>query len=211
MKASIEFNAALAQCPLIAILRGITPEEAEVIGDTLWQCGLRIIEVPLNSPRPLESIERIARRLEGRAVVGAGTVTSVAQIEAVAAAGGSLIVSPHLDLRIVQACAAQRILCVPGVSTPSECFLAIEAGVHALKLFPAEASSPAALKSLRAVLPRDTRVLPVGGITPETMATWLAAGADGFGIGSALFRPGLTAAEVATRADAFVSHLKAHP
>ncbi|WP_375288298.1 2-dehydro-3-deoxy-6-phosphogalactonate aldolase [Sphingomonas sp.] len=199
------FDAAFAQLPLIAILRGLRPEEAEDVGEALVEAGFTLIEVPLNSPDPLVSIERLARRLEGRAVLGAGTVLRVADVAAVEAAGGTMVISPNANLEVIRATAAAGMVSLPGIATPTEAFAALEAGANALKLFPAEAASPAVLKAMRAVLPTGTRVLPVGGIAPDTMAPWRAAGAAGFGLGSALYTTGLSAEEVGARARAFVS------
>jgi 2-dehydro-3-deoxyphosphogalactonate aldolase len=201
------FDAAFARCPLIAILRGVAPHEVEGIGDALVDAGFTLIEVPMNSPDPLDSIARLARRFEGRAVIGAGTVLTEGQVEQVRAVGGTMIISPNANTRVIAAAAEAGMVSLPGVVTPTEAFAAIEAGATALKLFPAEGSSPAILKAMRAVLPRDMRLLPVGGIAPDTMGPWREAGAAGFGLGSALYKPGLTAAEVGTRARAFVSAL----
>ena len=202
------FDDAFAKCPLIAILRGVKPEEVEAIGEALVDAGFTILEVPMNSPDPLDSIARLARRLEGRAVVGAGTVLRVEDVDAVGAAGGTLIIAPNANVRVIAAAADRGYVALPGIATPTEAFAALDAGAAALKLFPAEAASPAVLKAMRAILPRDTRVLPVGGIVPEIMAEWRKAGAAGFGLGSALYAPGMTAADVATRAAAFMSALK---
>ncbi len=199
------FDDAFAQLPLIAILRGLRPEEVDDVGEALVEAGFTLIEVPLNSPEPLVSIERLARRLEGRAVLGAGTVLRVSDVAAVHAAGGSMVISPNANLEVIRATAAAGMVSLPGIATPTEAFAALEAGARALKLFPAEAASPAVLKAMRAVLPAGTRVLPVGGIAPETMAPWRAAGAAGFGLGSALYSPGLSAHEVGARARDFVS------
>lgn len=207
MSAHATFLTRLSQCPLVAILRGIKPDEAEPVGEALVAAGFAVIEVPLNSPRPLESIARLAARFGERATIGAGTVTAVAEVAAVRDAGGTLVVSPHVDERVIAATAAAGMVSLPGFFTPTEAFAALRAGAHALKLFPAEAASPAVLKAQRAVLPPAVRVLPVGGIVPEAMAPWLAAGAAGFGLGSALYRPGFTAAEVRERADRFVAAL----
>ena len=207
MTALERFQAHLAECPLVAILRGLTPDEAEPIGAALVEAGFRLIEVPLNSPQPLESIARLAARFGDLATIGAGTVTAVSQVAEVQSAGGTLIVSPNTDPRVIAATAAAGLVALPGFLTPSEAFAALGAGAHALKLFPAEAATPAVLKAQRAVLPRDVPILPVGGIDPEKMAPWLAAGADGFGLGSALYRPGFTAAEVSDRAKRFVAAL----
>ena len=194
----------LAPLPLIAILRGITPDEAVPVGLALAEAGFRIIEVPLNSPQPLRSIELLARALGSRCLVGAGTVMSAAQVAAVEQAGGRLIVMPHGDPAVIRAAKAQGLLCAPGVATPTEGFAALAAGADALKLFPAELLSPPVLKALRAVFPSDTLFLPVGGITPQNLAAYAAAGASGFGLGSALYKPGLAIGQVQANARAFV-------
>lgn len=209
MTTTATFDAFFAAMPLVAILRGLTPETADDIGDVLVDAGFTLIEVPLNSPRPLESIARLAKRLEGRALVGAGTVLDVASVAAVAAAGGTLIVSPNTNTAVIAAAAARGLIAVPGFQTPSEAFAALEAGARALKLFPAEAASPAVLKAIRTVLPSGTAVLPVGGISPTTMGPWHAVGAAGFGIGSALYSPGVTPEVLAERAAAFIAAYKA--
>lgn len=194
----------LAELPLIAILRGITPDEALPVGLALAEAGFRIIEVPLNSPQPLRSIERLAGALGSRCLIGAGTVMNAEQVEAVAGAGGRLIVMPHGDAAVVRAVKAQGLACAPGIATPSEGFAALAAGADALKLFPAELLTPPVLKALRAVFPADTLFLPVGGITPQNLTAYAAAGATGFGLGSALYKPGLTVAQVQANARAFV-------
>jgi 2-dehydro-3-deoxyphosphogalactonate aldolase len=201
------FDSAFARCPLIAILRGVKPDEVEGIGDALVDAGFTLIEVPMNSPDPLDSIARLARRFEGRAVIGAGTVLTEGQVEQVRTVGGTMIISPNANTRVIAASAEAGLISLPGVVTPTEAFAAIEAGATALKLFPAEGSSPVILKAMRAVLPKDMRLLPVGGIAPDNMRPWREAGAAGFGLGSALYKPGLTAAEVGERAKAFVSAL----
>ncbi len=198
------FDAAFATLPLVAILRGLRPEEAEAVGEALVEAGFTLIEVPLNSPDPLDSIARLARSLAGRAIVGAGTVLTVDAVAAVEAAGGTMIISPNADVRVIAAAAERGLVALPGISTPTEAFAALGAGATALKLFPAEGSSPSVLKAMRAVLPAGVRVLPVGGIGPDTMAPWIAAGAAGFGLGSALYKPGLGAGEVGANARAFV-------
>lgn len=201
------FDAAFARCPLIAILRGVRPDEVEDIGEALVEAGFGLIEVPLNSPDPFESIGRLAKRFEGRAVIGAGTVLKVEQVAAVRDSGGTMIISPNANTNVIGATAAARLVSLPGIATPTEAFAALDAGATALKLFPAEAASPAVLKAMRAVLPSGTRVLPVGGVAPDTMEPWRAAGAAGFGLGSALYKPGLSAAEVGANARAFVTAL----
>jgi len=203
------FDAAFARCPLVAILRGVAPHEIEDIGDALVDAGFTLIEVPLNSPDPLESIARLARRFAGRAVIGAGTVLREADVAAVFAAGGTMIISPNANLRVIAASAATGLVSLPGIATPSEAFAALDAGATALKLFPAEGSSPKVLQAMRAVLPRDARVLPVGGIAPDNMAPWRDAGADGFGLGSALYKSGMSADQVGANARAFVAALGA--
>jgi 2-dehydro-3-deoxyphosphogalactonate aldolase len=202
------FDAAFARLPLVAILRGVRPDEIEPIGEALIEAGFGLIEVPLNSPDPLESIARLARRCEGRAVIGAGTVLREADVDAVRAAGGTMIISPNVNAAVIGASAAQGLASLPGIATPSEAFAALDAGATALKLFPAEGAGPAVLKAMRAVLAADTRVLPVGGIASDNMAPWLEAGAAGFGLGSALYKPGMAAAEVGARAAAFVRALR---
>lgn len=194
----------LDDLPLVAILRGLVPEEAVEIGEALVAAGFRTLEVPLNSPRPLDSIARLATALGDRAVVGAGTVLTPAEAHAVADAGGRLMVSPNTDAAVIAAARARHMLALPGVFTPTEAFAALAAGADALKLFPAEIAGPAGLKALRAVLPAGTRVYAVGGVSPETIPAWRAAGASGAGLGSALFTPGRSAAEVGDRAAAFV-------
>ena len=197
----------LAACPLVAILRGIRPDEAEPICDALAAAGLRVVEVPLNSPDPFSSIARLARRFGGTMLVGAGTVMRAADVDRVEEAGGRLIVTPHADPAIVRAAKARGLLAVPGFFTPAEAFSLLDAGADALKLFPAEGGSPAMLRALRAVLPPGTMVLPVGGIDATNLAAWRAAGAAGFGIGSALYKPGDTAATVAAKAGALTAAL----
>jgi len=198
----------LTACPLVAILRGIRPDEAEAVGDALVEAGLRIIEVPLNSPDPFDSIARLARRFGTRVLIGAGTVMRGADVDRVADAGGQLIVTPHADPAVVRAAKAHGMAALPGFFTPAEAFALLDAGADALKLFPAEGGNPAMLRALRAVLPPGTMVLPVGGMDAGTMAAWRDAGAAGFGIGSAIYRPGDTAATVATKAAALLAALK---
>ena len=202
------FAEAFAACPLVAILRGLTPAEAEGVGDALVDAGFTLLEVPLNSPDPLTSISAMAKRYAGRAMVGAGTVLTPEAVEQVAAAGGELIISPNTNTDVIRASVARGLVSLPGDYTPSEGFAALAAGAHALKLFPADGASPGFLKAQRAVLPKTTRILAVGGISPDTMAPWRAAGADGFGLGSNLYRAGKSVADVARDAAAFVSAAK---
>jgi 2-dehydro-3-deoxyphosphogalactonate aldolase len=205
---TIDLRQALSDLPLIAILRGLTPENALAVGQVLVDAGFRIIEVPLNSPRPLESIERLAETFGARALVGAGTVLRPEDVKRVKGGGGRLIVMPHGDPHVIAEAKADGLLCLPGVATPTEAFAALSAGADGLKLFPAEAIPSAVVKAWRAVLPPETLLLPVGGITPERIADYRVAGASGFGLGSALFQPNLTTSEVQRRANAFVSAVK---
>lgn len=190
--------------PLIAILRGVTPEEVLPVARALVEEGFAIIEVPLNSPEPLESVRRLASAFGADVLVGAGTVIDPAKVAEVAAAGGRIIVTPHADPAVIRAAKLRGLIATPGAATPTEGFAALAAGADALKLFPAEAFSPAVLKALRSVFPKGTPLLPVGGIRPDTMAPWHAAGAAGFGLGSALYKPGMDAATVRANARAFV-------
>jgi 2-dehydro-3-deoxyphosphogalactonate aldolase len=200
----MELSAWLQRCPLIAILRGVRPDEVEAIAAALEANGIAIVEVPLNSPRPLDSIVLLARKFGARLLIGAGTVMTPLQVREIAAAGGRLIVTPHADTRVTRAAKQHGLLAVPGFFTPAEAFAMLEAGADALKLFPAEAASPAVLRSLRAVLPPGTMVLPVGGIDASNMAAWRAAGAAGFGIGSAVYKAGDSAETVAAKARALL-------
>jgi 2-dehydro-3-deoxyphosphogalactonate aldolase len=195
--------------PLVAILRGVTPPEVVEIGRALVNAGFAILEVPLNSPDPIASIGRLAEAFGADALIGAGTVTTVGAVAEVAMAGGRLIVMPHADVAVIRAAKAAELICVPGVATPTEAFAALAAGADALKLFPAELLSPQVLKAMRSVLPKDVAVLPVGGITPANMAPYLAAGAAGFGLGSAVYKPGMAAAAVETAATVFVDAWRA--
>jgi 2-dehydro-3-deoxyphosphogalactonate aldolase len=192
----------LAPLPLVAILRGVTPAEVAAIGEVLLEAGFVAIEVPLNSPEPLESI-RVLAKTHGNALIGAGTVRDPADVQRIADAGGRLIVMPHSDGAVIHAAKQRGLFCVPGVATPTEAFAALAAGADALKLFPAEALPPAVVKAWRAVLQADHWLLPVGGIAPDSMAPYLAAGASGFGLGSALYKAGMTPAQVAANARAF--------
>jgi len=204
MTPSEKFATAMRQLPLVAILRGLSPAEAEAVGDAVTSTGFRLLEVPLNSPQPLDSIASMRRRFPD-ALVGAGTVLTVEQVREVHAAGGELIVSPNFDAAVVAESARLGMVNLPGVMTPTEAFGALAAGASGLKLFPAELASPAVVKALLAVLPTGTPLMPVGGITPANMQAWRDAGAAGFGIGSALYKPGKSAAAVREDAARFVA------
>jgi len=203
VSASELFRRYLDQCPLVAIIRGVTPAEAEAIGDALYEGGIRIIEVPLNSPEPLRSIEIMARSFGPQVLVGAGTVLDPADVGRVRDAGGRLVVMPHGDAAVIERAVAAGLACTPGVATPTEAFAALKCGAAALKMFPAENLPPVVVKAWRAVVPKDTLLLPVGGINPDNMAPYVEAGADGFGLGSALFSPSPTPATVRDNARRF--------
>lgn len=205
MDALADFRRYFAELPLIAIIRGVRPDEVESIGAALVESGIRIIEVPLNSPDPLDSIDRLVRRFGDEALIGAGTVLQAADVARVASVGGRIVVSPGFDKDVVAATIAQGLVSAPGYFTPTEAFTALSAGAHVLKLFPGEGAPPAVVKAQRAVLPKDVPLVVVGGVTPDKIATYRAAGADGFGIGGSLYRPGQTASEVAEQARAFVT------
>ena len=204
MNAHQKFSQALQSVPLIAILRGLQPAEALPVGQALVSTGWTLIEVPLNSPQPLDSIAAMASALP-QALVGAGTVLTPGDVRNVQAAGGQLIVSPNYNPVVVREAVRLGLVCLPGVMTASEAFGALEAGATGLKIFPAEMITPSVIKALRAVLPPGTVVMPVGGITPDNMRPYLTAGADGFGIGSALYKPGMSAAAVAENAMNFIA------
>ncbi len=204
MNLNQQFAQAMTTLPLVAILRGLRPSEALAVGSALAGEGWQLIEVPLNSPEPLRSIETLAAALP-RTLIGAGTVLTPQQVREVHAAGGQLVVSPNFNAEVVREAVRLGMLCLPGVATATEAFAALAAGAHGLKLFPAEMISPAVVKALRAVLSADTVLLPVGGITPAGMAAYRAAGASGFGLGSALYQPGADAASVAANARAFIA------
>lgn len=199
-----KFSAAMQQLPLVAILRGLTPAEAPQVGDAIVESGFWLLEVPLNSPQPLESIALLRRRFPD-ALVGAGTVLDAQQVREVHAAGGELIVAPNFNAEVLAEARRLGLVSLPGVMTPTEAFGALAAGATGLKLFPAELASPAVVKALLAVLPAGTPLMPVGGITPTNMAEWRAAGASGFGIGSALYKPGKQAFAVRADAERFVA------
>ena len=205
MSASELLHRYLDQCPLVAILRGITPDEAEAVGQAIYDAGIRIIEVPLNSPNPIDSIHRLASKFGDSALVGGGTVLEPAQVGAVQAAGGRLIVSPNANVGVIAVTSLAEMVSMPGYFTPSEAFSAISAGATALKLFPAEAAPRGAQ---RAVLPDDLPVLAVGGIRPDNMKPWLDAGAGGFGLGGGLYQPGQSAGETAEKTRAYVAGVR---
>lgn len=195
---------ALAKNGLVAILRGLRPQEAAAIGEVLYQAGFRVMEVPLNSPEPYESIRILRSTLPTDCLIGAGTVLTPEQVEQVKAAGGQVIVMPHSDPKVLRAARAAGLYLSPGVATPTEAFAALAEGADVLKMFPAEQMGPAVVKAWLAVLPAGTMLLPVGGITPDNMQVFVEAGVGGFGLGSGLFKPGLTPDEVAVRAKAYV-------
>ena len=199
----------LSPLPLVAVLRGITPAEIPAVADALYGEGFRILEVTLNSPQPYDSIGQLAKLYGERALIGAGTVIDVADVERVRAAGGRLIVMPHADTAVVREAKRLGLVCLPGVATPTEAFAALAAGADGLKMFPAEAMVPAALRAWRAVLPKTARVFAVGGIRPDNMAPWWAEGAAGFGTGSNLYKPGAQPAQVKAGAAAYAAAFRA--
>ena len=204
-------NQYLSPLPFIAILRGITPEESIPVAEILFELGFRIIEVPLNSPKPFDSISAIAKRFGGDSLIGAGTVLSVDDVKRVHNAGGQLIVMPHSDGAVIGAAKRLNMICTPGITTPTEGFAALAAGADGLKLFPAELLAPPVVKALRAVFSSDTIMIPVGGIAPGMMAVFWNAGATAFGLGSALYRPGMTLADVRDNAATFVRSMRSLP
>ena len=199
----------LARCPVVAILRGVRPDEVAAVATALEEAGVAIIEVPLNSPQPLDSIAILARTFGERLLIGAGTLTDPADVASVRDAGGRLIVTPHADPSIVRAAKQAGMIAVPGFFSPAEAFALLKAGADGIKLFPAEAASPSVLRALLAVLPRGTMVLPVGGVDADSMAAWHAAGAAGCGIGSSIYRAGDSPGVVATKAAALVAAVRA--
>ena len=208
MSAVQDFNRYFAECPLVGIIRGVTPEEAEAIAGALYEGGIRIIEVPLNSPEPLVSIRIIAEKFGARTLVGGGTVLDPSNVDDVARAGGRLIVSPNTNRAVIEATVAAGMVSSPGYFTPSEAFEAIDAGAHSIKLFPAEAASPAVVKSQKAVLPKDIPLMIVGGVTPQSVPGWMEAGADGFGLGGGLYKPGQDARTTLEKTRAYVAAVK---
>jgi 2-dehydro-3-deoxyphosphogalactonate aldolase len=202
------FDGYFGQCPLIAIIRGVTPGEAVEIGHALFEGGIRIVEVPLNSPDPLASISAIADSLGDQALVGAGTVLTPEDVRRVHDSGGRIVVSPNMNPAVIRATVEAGMVSSPGIFTPSEAFAALEAGAHTLKLFPAEAASPKVMKSMRAVLPKEVPFLVVGGVTPESVPGWMDAGADGFGLGGGLYKPGQSPQETVQKARACVEAVR---
>lgn len=195
----------LARCPLIAILRGMKPEEAPWVLETLVDAGFQVLEVPLNSPRPFESLAYLVGHAPSGILVGAGTVLTESEVDEVAATGAKVMIAPNCAPPVIAAAKARGLIAVPGVATPTEAFMALAAGADGLKMFPGELLPPAAVKAWRAVLPKDTLLLPTGGVTPDNVAAYRAAGADGFGIGSALYKSGTSQQELAQRAAAFAA------
>lgn len=208
MSAVEDFRRYFAECPLVAIIRGVTPPEAEAIAGALYEGGIRIIEVPLNSPQPFDSIRAIADAFGDRALVGAGTVLDPDDVARVKEAGGRLVVSPNTDIPVIEATVAAGMVSSPGYFTPSEAFDAILAGANSIKLFPAEAASPQVVKSQKAVLPKDVPLIVVGGVTPESIPEWLEAGANGFGLGGGLYKPGQSTQTTLENARAYVAAVR---
>lgn len=204
----LDLRTALKQCPVVAIMRGVKPDEIDAVGDALVEAGIIIIEVPLNSPNPFESISRLAKRHGAPALIGAGTVLEAADVTRVKDAGGQLIVAPNFDADVVRAAKAAGLVALPGVMTPSEGFAALKAGADGLKLFPAEIIPPAVFKAWRAVFPADCLLLAVGGVGVDNLKTYAGAGASGYGIGSALYKPGRSPAEITPLARALVAAAK---
>jgi 2-dehydro-3-deoxyphosphogalactonate aldolase len=205
MTAVEDFKRYFAERPLVAIIRGVTPSEAEATAQAIFEAGIRIIEVPLNSPQPFDSIRIIADALGDQALIGAGTVLTTDDVKRVQEAGGRLVVAPNTNVDVIRAAVAAGIVSSPGYFTPSEAFTAIEAGAHALKLFPAEAASPAVVKAQKAVLPKHIPLIVVGGVNADNIGGWLDSGADGFGLGSGLYKPGQSAEETLQKAKTFVA------
>ena len=209
MSAVAEFREALAAFPVVAILRGVRPDEVVGVAEALWAEGVRIVEVPLNSPEPFASIAAAAKAFAGRAVIGAGTVLTAEDVEKVAAAGGRLIVSPNTNPSVIAATRRLDLVASPGFQTPSEAFAAIEAGADVLKFFPGEAATPAIIRALSAVVPSSVPMLLVGGVAAETIDRWRDTPIAGFGIGSSLYKPGDDPATVGAKAKAFAAALRA--
>jgi 2-dehydro-3-deoxyphosphogalactonate aldolase len=202
------FDRYFNHCPMIAIIRGVTPGEAVETGRALIEGGIRIIEVPLNSPDPMGSISALADAFGDEALIGAGTVLTTKDVEQVRDAGGKIIVSPNMNPAVIRATVKAGMVSSPGIFTPSEAFAALDAGAHTLKLFPAEGASPKVMKAMRAVLPKDVPFLVVGGVTPESVRGWMEAGADGFGLGGGLYMPGQSPEETLAKARAYVEAVR---
>lgn len=208
MTAVEDFQTYLSELPLVAIIRGVSPDDAEVTAKAIFEAGIRIIEVPLNSPQPFDSIKIIAGALGDRALIGAGTVLNTDDVKRVQHVGGRLIVAPNTDTDVIRATVDAGLVSSPGYFTPSEAFTAIKAGAHALKLFPAEAASPAVVKAQKAVLPKGIPLIVVGGVNVDNIGGWLDCGADGFGLGSGLYKPGQSAEETLQKAKTFVAAVR---
>ncbi len=198
--AAHRFHQQFATCPIVAILRGLSPGDAVWVGETLVESGIRIIEVPLNSPEPLKSIEILRQSLPTETIIGAGTVTQTDQVYEIAAAGGEIIVSPNTDPDIIRETVANCLISAPGCLTPSEAFAAINSGAHALKIFPASVIGPSGINAIKATLPTDTTLVAVGGVGADNMSDYFKVGVTGFGLGSSLFYPGISPTELAERA-----------
>ena len=209
MSAKETFHRYLGECPLVAIIRGVRPDEAEAIGDAIYESGIRIIEVPLNSPEPFSSIERLSKRLGDRMLVGGGTVLTPDDVRRVRNAGGRIVISPNSNTDVIVETVAEGMISCPGYFTPSEAFAAIRAGATSLKLFPAEGASPALLKAHLAVIPREVPILIVGGVKPDSLRPWLQAGAAGFGLGGGLYKSGQSPSETLDKGSAYVRGLQA--
>lgn len=199
----------LAMMPIIAILRGLEPTNAEAVGETLYEAGIRVIEVPLNSPNPLRSIETLAKIFDDQAIIGAGTVTSPSHVQSVHDAGGQLVVSPNTNHSVIKKTVALKMFSCPGCLTPSDCYDALDAGAHALKIFPANIIGPNGIKAIRTILPSETRILAVGGVSDSTMSDYAAVGVRGFGLGSSLFKPDMTLDEIQSRVKSAVTAARA--
>ena len=204
----MSFEDAARACGIVAILRGVEPDEVEGIGDALYEAGIRVVEVPLNSPEPFRSIAALAVRFQNRMVVGAGTVLDIGSVDQLKAAGGQISVSPDCNPDVIVRAVERGLVPLPGVFTPTEAFTAVRAGARHLKLFPAEAASPRTVKAWKAVLPRDVCIYAVGGVTPANMKDWAEAGCAGFGIGSNIYKPGMSSQDVGKSARDFVAAWK---
>lgn len=205
MNAAEIFHRHLASCPLVAIIRGVRPEEAEAVARAIFDAGIRIIEVPLNSPDPFTSIERIASALGNQALIGAGTVLDPADVKRVRDSGGLLVVSPNTEPQVIRATVQADMVSCPGMFTPTEAFTALAAGAHALKFFPGDAASPSVVKALRAVLPKHVPVMVTGGVSADSIPSWFEAGANAVGLGSGLYKSGQDIEATGEKARAFVA------